>query len=87
MFRVLSIDVLAFNEEAWLVNKGTVKINYNELDYILSNVGKTNNNLFILGLEVKYTEEQRLYLLNIIDILDSLEETIESIMNEKLEAH
>lgn len=78
-----TLAILPIFEEAWLVNKGTIKMNYDELDSILSNVGKAKSNLLILGLEEKYTEEQRLYLLNIIDSLDSLEETIESIMNEK----
>ena len=72
-------------EGTWLVNKGTVKMSYDELDSIFHTVSHTKNNLQTLGLEETYTEEQRLYLVDIIDNLDSLEETIESIMNEKWE--
>lgn len=80
-----TLAILPMFEGTWLVNKGTVKMSYDELDSIFHTVSHTKNNLQTLGLEETYTEEQRLYLVDIIDNLDSLEETIESIMNEKWE--
>lgn len=78
-----TFSILPMFEGTWLVNKGTVKMSYDELNSIFYTVSQTKNNLQILGLEETYTVEQRLHLVAIIDNLDSLEETIESIMNEK----
>lgn len=70
-------------EQDWLVKNDSFQMNKDVLDKMLFDVQQVRNQLLNLTTREEYTWEQRTYLRTLIENLLSMEETIESMMDDK----
>lgn len=78
--------LLPLFEQDWLISKESVKMGVGDLGNILFEVKNARETLLGLLTQEDYTQEQRLYLVNSIEILLLLEEDIVDIKTGKAES-
>ena len=72
-------------EQDWLVKNDTFKMNEDELAKMLMRMGNARHDLLNLTTQEEYSWEQRSYLVTLIENVMSMEEYIESIMEDNWE--
>ncbi|WP_153730277.1 hypothetical protein [Sporosarcina obsidiansis] len=74
--------ILPIFKQDWLIGTDPVSINQNKLDNMLLDIKQSRDTLLSLIAEVDYTKEQRNYLLNSIQNLLRLEDSIRYLRDE-----